>query len=105
LKLSDDELADVDRWKDFVGIRTRSEAIRQMIRRAVVNLDVQGDLSGAQGMSDGKSVGFVRQSSVVEVDSAEGKDEENISDMVAALVKKEVRQAIAEILEKSNITD
>lgn len=35
LKLSDDELKEIDAWKKSHGIRTRSEAIRQMILRSI----------------------------------------------------------------------
>lgn len=35
LKFSDDELAEIDAWQQTQGIRTRSEAIRQMIKHTM----------------------------------------------------------------------
>ena len=35
LKFSDDELAEIDVWQESQGIRTRSEAIRQMIKQTM----------------------------------------------------------------------
>ncbi len=50
LKFSEDELNEIDAWKDARHIRTRSEGIRQLIRIALSDSGASGGLQES-GMS------------------------------------------------------
>ncbi len=80
LKFSDDEIAAIDVWQEAQGIRTRSEAIRQAVRRGM-------DASSGSNELGEKARPFL----------APGAGKPPI-DAIQQMVREEVARAMSEIL-------
>ncbi len=86
LKFSESELAEIDNWQAYKGIRTRSEAIRQMIRRTI-----ESDNDNGYQMAE-KQTGFLAPARKnVASDTISG-------DEVKDLIKEEIEKALKAIM-------
>lgn len=83
LKFLEEELEEIDEWQRLHHIRTRSEAIRQMIRRTIETGD------DIYGLAE-KGTGFASVSHT--------KHKSPVSEEVGDIVKETVREELARLL-------
>ena len=93
LKFSEEEIEDIDLWREKYHIRTRSEAIRQMIRRTLEAENVNDD---KQGLEEKRPSDFTP--STQQKQSTDG--QKDLVDRIQSLVKEEVQKALLEMRDK-----
>ena len=93
LKFSEKEIEEIDIWRDGHGIRTRSEAIRQMIRHTL-----ESKPSGSQqGMADKSSPSYVKPTTIHHhIDHSSGL-EVDLEELVKKTVEEEIKKALGNI--------
>ncbi len=85
LKLSTDELEEIDGWREQHRIRTRSEAIRQMMHRVIV----EDRDRATMGLADTKAPGFIAPSRVTPATVS--------SDSIRQIVQEEIKKALKDM--------
>lgn len=85
LNFTTEELALIDAWQEHFGIRTRSEAIRQMIRRAA-----GGQPAVSMGLQEAPGVPFLRAGAA----KPAAPSDREMSQLVRKLVKEELEKIL-----------
>ncbi len=89
LQLSAEDIRKIDEWKISRGMKSRTEAIRAMIR-IVINNDLEENISGREKFAEDNKNNFIKP----ELNQSRKNNNDSVEELVRKLVKEELSKML-----------